>query len=236
MKEIDEILDKIESFSNPVSIFLYGSRARNDYLDSSDYEIGVLYEKDKIIDEKTLNLKLACDDKYRIYPYEINEFLLGQLDIPFESSIFLRMVALKGLTLRGQKIIESFSPPAITLVSLLRDIKFQLGRASDSIILSRLGESAMSTKLFYKSCLWGTRNLIILLNNKFPVSYVDINEAASLIDLGEFKKIVDSAYKARIGGEVVFEDLISNVWYLNRFVEKQLLQHYQSFGDKNLIL
>lgn len=235
MKDLNKFLDEIENFSNPVSIFLYGSRARNDYLENSDYEIGILYESDKFIDERTLHSLVPHNKKYRFYPYEINSFIRGSLDIPFESSIFLRMISLKGRTLRGKSIVENFLPPHITVVSLMREIKFQIGRASDSIMLLRLGEDRLGAELFFKSCLWGTRDLIILLKNQFPVSYIDINESSKELDLEVFQGIVNYAYEARISGKVADSNLISNIWYLNRFVEKRILKEYQNFGDKILI-
>jgi predicted nucleotidyltransferase len=236
MKILDEFLDKILSFSKPTSIFLFGSRARNDYLEDSDYEVGILYESKELVSENILRSRISSDKRYRFYPYEIDSFVRGTLDIPFESTIFLRGISLQGKTLRGEKIIESFSPPPITVVGLLREIKFQLGRASDAIVLHKSGESRLASELFYKSCLLGTRDLIILLDKRFPLSYMDIGESAGNLALGEFKDLVNSAYKVRIGAEVNAENLISNVWYLNRFVERQIWQTYRNQGDRILIV
>lgn len=100
MKKLDTVVNKLEKLYNPVSIFLYGSRARTDFLKRSDFEIGVLMLKrkytrrskiKKIIDEKGLN----------IYTFKYENFIKGEIETPFQKSIYLRELIEAGKTLRG---------------------------------------------------------------------------------------------------------------------------------------
>lgn len=56
--EISLALDKVVEQANPVSIFVYGSRARDDYKEYSDFEIGVLFNRDKIRKGLAINPEL----------------------------------------------------------------------------------------------------------------------------------------------------------------------------------
>ena len=46
-RTINEVIDRVYSQTKPVSIFVYGSRARGDHLKDSDYEVGVLFGRGK---------------------------------------------------------------------------------------------------------------------------------------------------------------------------------------------
>ena len=49
MADLNGILDKIDLFSEPLSIFMHGSQERGDNLENSDFDIGVLISKDKYL-------------------------------------------------------------------------------------------------------------------------------------------------------------------------------------------
>ena len=72
--ELKELVEKIETKFNPVSIFLYGSRARTDFLERSDYEVGVLYTKDKKISRVELK-ELNPNKNINTYPFEHESFV-----------------------------------------------------------------------------------------------------------------------------------------------------------------
>jgi hypothetical protein len=224
------VIQLITLKTRPVSIFLFGSRARDDFLDLSDYEFGVLYAKDQIpaeVDFRNLITQAGCG----FYHYEIDAFILGTLDLPFEQSIFIRSAIIGGKTVWGEQIIELMEYPPITVVSLMREIKFQLGRASDALVCFQLGHISTSARLFMKSCLWGTRCLSILKSKDFPISYLAVIEAARKLDLGEYGDLPKKALSARLSSEVEKPDLFRNVRYLSRFIERQILAAYRSSGD-----
>jgi len=234
-EEVAAIIARIIEQTRPTSIFLYGSRARDDFLSRSDYEVGVLYENDEMIEETYLQNMLGPRRRYRIYPYEIDAFTAGSINLPFETSIFIRVVTVGGKTIWGKPIVEHMSLPPITTVSLLREVKFQLGRASDALACFQYGYNQLCSRLFSKSCLWGTRDLVILKLSLFPISYPEIVEASKNIQLGKYDGIVEKALESRFSEKVDYDDLLLNVWYLNQLVEKSILDCYKAEGDKVLV-
>ena len=42
--QLQQIIDKIVAYIDPVKIYLFGSRARGDSRDSSDYDIAIIYD------------------------------------------------------------------------------------------------------------------------------------------------------------------------------------------------
>lgn len=230
--ELKEIIGKLEKL-HPVSIFLYGSRSRNDFLVNSDYEIGVFFSASNMVDEDTLRQLIAPDSNhYHIYPYEVSSFEGCRLSIPFEESIFVRSVILSGKTLWGKVLIENIVCPPITVVSLAREVKFQIGRASDALVCYRQGYTKIAAHLFVKSCLWGTRCLIILRQCHFPITYHEVVKCASDLSLKEYGALPMLALTGRQTGIGIDKKiLLDNIWYLNRLVESQIMDLYRGKGD-----
>ncbi len=235
LDNIKKIIDRVIEHFSPLSIFLYDSRARDDFLPCSDYEIGVLFDKDNMVDECRLQETINADSQFKIYPYELESFISGNFDLPFETAIFLKKVAFRGATLWGDKVIENMQTPPVTVTCVMRDIKFQIGRASDAIVCGNSGYNKIAAQLFFKSCLLGCKDLVILEARTFPVSYKEILYSSKGIDLGEYIGITEKAYKARVSGVFEKNDLLTNVWFLNKFVERRIIETYRKIGDAVLI-
>jgi predicted nucleotidyltransferase len=238
MKKLEIILDKVEKFYHPKSVFLFGSRARGDYFAKSDYEIGVLFTKKNYINENEINNNIKPPSSIRVYPYEYERFIDGKINIPFQVNIFLREIIMTGITLRGEKIIEKIIPPLITVVDLMEDLKFSEARSSDAIVSYCRGDKKIATLLFWKSCLFGTRDLIIFMLRKFPKSYLEIYKLSKKLNLKkEYKEVINSAYKVRIREENSLNQntLFKNISYLNKFIEEKIRLYYKKYGDRILI-
>jgi len=235
MNKIKNVINKIEKLYKPKSIFIFGSRARGDYLKNSDYEIGVLFIRKNHIDENKLNNVIKPPTNIHIYPYEYEKFVSGRINIPFQVNIFLREIILSGKTLLGEKIIERIPPPSITVMDVKEDIKFSLARGSDAIVSYRNNDRKTASILFYKSCLFGTRDLIILLFKKFPKSYLRIYKLSKNLDLKDYKKVIHSACRVRNKGPLRLNYLLLNMSYLTKFVEKKINVYYKKWGNKILI-
>lgn len=80
MKKIDIVLKKIIEICNPASVFLYGSRARTDFLKKSDFEIGVLIPMDRYVSRSELK-KIVGEDGINIYPFRLKNFKKGIIDM-----------------------------------------------------------------------------------------------------------------------------------------------------------
>lgn len=233
--DIRTVIEKIVHRTNPVSIFLYGSRARDDYLADSDFEIGVLYRRERATNEIQLRLIVPLTKSIRIYPYILEDFITGDFDLPFETTTFLRLIKNSAITLWGDRVVENFHPPAVTIVSLLREVKFQLGRASDAIVCHRSDNQMLAAEMFYKSCLLGTRDLVILKCRLFPNTYPEIVKSASGLNLKDYSLLVNCALETRLNRSATPENLIRNIWYLNRLVERKIMNRYRKRGDEILL-
>ncbi|MEM2089770.1 MAG: hypothetical protein QXL88_01615 [Candidatus Pacearchaeota archaeon] len=92
----------------------------------------------------------------------------------FSKKIYLRELILAGKTISGEKVIEKMKPPPITIIDLIQDLGFDLGYALASVVSHRNGDKITASTEFYKSCLFGTRTLIILKLRVFPLTYNEI--------------------------------------------------------------
>src|SRR3989344_3259123 len=173
MKKIDVVLNKIIKLCNPTSIFLYGSRARTDFLKRSDFEIGVLIPESRYFSRSDIKKNINIPN-VSIYPFKLEDFTKSIIDTPFQKSVYLRELISAGKTLYGKKIIEQMKPPAITIVDIMQDLRFNIGYALASIISHRNHDPKTTSLEFYKSCLFGTRSLLLLKKRKFALTYDEI--------------------------------------------------------------
>lgn len=235
--KLDTVLNKIEKLCNPVSIFLYGSRARSDYLNRSDYEIGVLIKKDKYISRSRIKKEIS-EKGFNIYSFKYEDFIKGKLDTPFQKSIYLREIVEAGKTLRGERIIENMKAPKIRALDIIQDLRFNLGYAFASMHSYRNGDKFTASYEFYKSCMFGLRDLEILKLKKFAVPYDDIYKLSKKLKLNkEHKDLIYTAYKARQGKKKFqYNDIFTNISFLNNFVEPQIVNYLKKNRNKTLII
>ena len=173
--KIEEIIKAITEKFDPVSIFLYGSRARTDSLSRSDYEIGVLYKRTKKISRTELK-EINTNKDVVLYPFEYEDFLAYKIDTPFPENIYFRELIKAGKTLHGEKVIENLEPPKITTLDLLQRIRFDTGFALAAILSKRNGDEITAATEFPKSCLFGVRCLLILDTKSFPLTFVILSK------------------------------------------------------------
>lgn len=218
---VEKLTKKINEQFQPVSIFLYGSRARTDYLEQSDYEIGVLYRQDKKISRIELK-KINSSKNINLYPFEYEDFIKYKIDTPFPENIYLRELILSGKTISGKQVIETLKPPPLKLIDLLQRIRFDTGFALAAVLSHRRKDSITARIEFSKSCFFGVRCLIILEKKEFPLTYEDIYKISTDIELGEYAEIVKHAVDVRKGIEVSELYLYKNISLLNLIKEKIL--------------
>ena len=235
MNELNIILNKLEKLCNPISIFFYGSRASVDFLQSSDFEIGVLIPQNRYISRSEIQKKIK-NNQFSIYPFEYEKFVKFNIDTPFQKTIYSRELIVGGKTLLGKKVIENLQPPAIMVIDIIQDLRFNLGYAFASMHSYRNGDKKTASDEFYKSCLYGLRNLEILKLKNFSVGFKEIYELSKKLKLGEYKLLVDNAYKLRLG-KIKFQEkyVFQNFSYLNEFIEPQIIKHFKRYGNKILI-
>ena len=86
IEKLNTVLNKIIKTCDPVSVFLYGSRARTDFLKRSDFEIGVLIPNDRYISRGEIKKKIKVTG-ITIYPFRLEDFKEGIMDTPFQKAI-----------------------------------------------------------------------------------------------------------------------------------------------------
>ena len=235
MKKIDVVLNKIIKLCNPTSIFLYGSRARTDFLKRSDFEIGVLIPERSYFSRADIKKNINISN-ISIYPFKFEDFINGIIDTPFQKSIYLRELISAGKTVYGKKVIDHMKPPAITVVDLMQDLRFNIGYALGALISHRNKDFKTASLEFYKSCLFGTRSLLILKKRKFALTYDEIFSLSKEINLDIYAALVKIAYQCRLGKTKYAEtDLFKNISYLNKFIEPELMKYFKLHGNKIVI-
>lgn len=217
--EIAVTLDRIEQQANPVSIFVYGSRARNDYNERSDFEVGVLFNRDKKWGRSQL-ATLHNVPGLNIYPFVLEDFQQYKLDTPFPKAVYLRELLAGATTVRGQKIIEEMELPEVRLSDLIELATFQTAYALGAVLSVRQKDLVTASIEFTKSALFGARALVALELGSFPLGYNDIYEEASKLDFldEDAKAILRHAMEVRNGQPIDPTLLYKNITFLNQIV------------------
>lgn len=231
MQDTAAVLQAISQNTRATSVFLFGSRARGEGLESSDWELAALFRSENLIAENDLRHIAAVPDNVRLYPYDHELFLRGEIVVPFQRALYLRELRVTGKTLMGERVVETFSPPPITLVDLLCDLKFCLGRASAALVSFRRQDVVTAASLLFKSCIFATRDWVTFTRRHFPATYHEISES----NVPGHSELIVKAYSMRAGARPDADLLLNNIYYINRFVEKQIEAEYRQRGDFVLI-
>ncbi|MFH1768955.1 MAG: nucleotidyltransferase domain-containing protein [Candidatus Omnitrophota bacterium] len=234
-EHLKQLIDKIEQTFHPVSVFLYGSRARVDFLERSDYEIGVLFKRGKEIsrpDLKAINPLSSVN----LYPFEYEDFLKYKLDTPFPEVVYFRELISGGKTLRGDKIIEKMKAPSIRVLDLMDVVRFNTGYALAAVLSHRRSDKITASIEFVKSCLFGIRCLVILKQKKFPLTYDEIFSASQDLQLDkEYSDVIEHAMNVRRGEKLQELYLYRNISLLNKIVKSEVKDVFEKNGNQTIL-
>lgn len=235
MEKAEQIARDLLYFASARSVFLYGSRARTDFYEESDYEIGVLMDREKYVSRADIKARFDIEG-VSIFPFYYDEFVAGNPDTPFQKALYMRDIVQAGKTLAGEKVIENLKVPEIRLLDSLQEVRFNLGYALAATHSYRNGDHATAALHFVKSCLFGTRNYLIFKTGKFWITYDDILATAKELDLGGYKDLPEHAFRLRKrNAEVDGQKLFQNISYLNKFIEKELSTAFAEKGNMILV-
>lgn len=227
------ILKKIFKETKPVSIFLYGSRARTDFKTNSDYEIGVIYDKNKI--SRSELAKMHDLNNLVLYPFELNDVKNYELDTPFPKAIYLKELMETGKTILGEKILEKMESPKITTIDLIESTSFEIATAFAAVRSFR-NNDLINTSINFKSALFGTRILEILKLKKFPYTYDEIFKESKELNLdNEYNQLLEHATKVRQGDKPEEKFLFKNISFLNQIVMKEVKDNYYRNGNQIIL-
>jgi predicted nucleotidyltransferase len=232
-KKILIVLETIFEKTKPVSIFLYGSRARGDFKEDSDYEIGVIYDKFKT--SRSELVKMHNLKNLNIYPFDLNEINNYDLDTPFPKVIYLKELIETGKTIFGKNILENMKSPKIKTIDLIERTAFDIGSAMAAIRSFR-NRDLISVSINFKSALFGARVLEILNLKKFPYTYDEIYETSKELNLEpEYRDLLDNAIKIRNKGKIEEKYLFKNISFLNKLVMEEVKNDYFKYGDRIIL-
>jgi len=228
-------LAALEQFK-PKSVFLYGSRSRQDFTPDSDYEIGVIFDDKMYVSRSTIHAAINTSH-VRVYPFKWSELANAIFDTPFQRSIYLREIIKTGKTIAGDDLLATIALLPITTLDLVQDIRFYIGRSLDAMLSLRNGDTATGNEAFSKSCLFGVRDLIILELRVFPLGYDDIFELShGLVIEDKYRRVIESAHILRRSSEKVETNLLfENISLLNNVIEKRIVAAFKARGDREII-
>ena len=233
-ERIPKVLDEIFTKTHPISIFLYGSRARTDFIETSDYEVGILYKTENKVSRSDLS-KMYNETDLRIYPFDHEEFINNKLDTPFPKAVYLRGLVAKAVTIFGDKVVENMKLPEIHTIDLFEESIFQISRAYTAMLSEREGDLVNAKAGFVKSVLYATLALIVLKLHEFPIGYDEIIKLSKRLELdGEYKKLIENAFEVRNGKELVTQMLYKSMSYINKEVITPIKAELK-LGDKIII-
>lgn len=229
----ENIVDALKKYE-PVSVFVYGSRGRNDFNEDSDYEVTVIFDDNKYTERKVIHSEINLP-KVRIYPYRRSEFVDETFETPFQKTIFMRELAESGRTIFGEKIVESLSKPKITTIDVIQRIRFDIGYALAAVLSNRSGDYETAKEEFSKSCLFGLRTLLVLKKGVFPIGYDSIYQLKEALNISpEHIDVIKAAYALRSTHDVNIDDhIFNNIAFLLE-VERQIMQAYEKNGVQDL--
>lgn len=232
---IQKIAEEIYKEFKPISVFLYGSRARTDSKSNSDFEVGVVIEKQGDVTRTELN-EFVANKNILVYPFVGSELENYSLNTPFQKEIYMYELIKAGKTLAGDKFIENLTPLKITTISLIETLGFELGQALAAVFASRQNDDVNSLMEFVKSCLFGTRVLEIFVLKKFAFTFDEIYELSKEIDLEEYREVVDHAFEVRKNKSSPKEEfLYKNIGYLNKFIKDRIVEDFKEKGNREFI-
>lgn len=232
--EVEKALKNIFEITKPVSIFIYGSRARTDFKTTSDYEVGAIYlraEKPR----RSEIAKLHNVDGMNIYPFTMEDIENYNLDTPFPKAIYLRELIGSSKTVFGKEILEKMELPEIKLTDLLERIAFDIATAFAAYRSFKTNDQ-ITAAINFKSALFGVRVLEILELKKFPFTYDEIFELSKELNLSsEYQALIEHSYQVRQGEKIEEKFLFTNITFLNQVISKKIRQELEMIGDKIIL-
>ena len=212
---LEKLLKKIWEESKPISVFLYGSIARDDFENDSDYEVGVIYQKEKKWSRQQLN-NLHNFGNVKIYPFIEQDLAENKIDTPFPKAFFLLTLLQTSNLIYGKEIKEIIKNVEVNKNDIYEAIGFCLGRAYMAVVSSRQSDWIAVRDGFTKSALYGLQILIYVKTGKLVFSYKEMKEQSDNFIDNDYQELIDHVIEVRKGNSAVDSQLLyKNISFLN---------------------
>lgn len=232
---IAETLASLAQF-NPKSVFMCGSRGRQEFKPESNYEIGVIFDDEKYVQRSDTHAAISNPD-VKAYPFKWGELVSSTFGHVFQKSINLQEIIRGGQIIAGEHLSGQIPPPPITTLDLIQRIRFDIGMALAALLSFRAGDVQTSMEEFSKSCLFGLRCLVILELKTFPVGYDEIYELSSkVVSEPKHLAVIEAAYAQRKEGPTPNIDvLLQNISLMDSLIEPKILAAFNERGNESII-
>ncbi len=216
-KDILIIIDRVEREAKPISIFIYGSRARSDFKYDSDYELGVIFKRGKRWEHLQLT-ELHNNPNVNIYPFVLEDLKQYKIDTPFPKAVYLKELVQESVTIAGDRVIQGLDSPEIKLSDLAEVITFETAYALGALLSTRKNDLFTASIQFTKAIFFAVRALVILESGKFPLTYKEIYEESKKLSFldDNAKKVINHANDVRSGEPIQSELVYKSLKFLNQ--------------------
>lgn len=214
-KSIDEAVDKLKTL-DPISIFLMGSFARDEWQSKSDAEVAIVFSDENY--QSRTKLKPFTTEKVRVYPFRKLELLNLSSVIPFPRKFYFWWLKRTAKTLWGKNVLDEMEVE-VSADDLKESITFQKGIALSAMVSLRNGDNETAEWGFSKSCLFGTISALAL--RKIEVITFKRAVAFAREEFAEFFDVIQKAEAVWEGKKQIEEkDIFRNFEYF-AFLEKE---------------
>ena len=232
--EVNEVLENIYINTKPVSIFVYGSRARADFKPDSDYEVGALYHKDSKPRRSEL-AKMHSIEGLNIYPFVYEEIEEYNLDTPFPKAIYMKELIGAAKTVFGEEVLEKMEHPEIKLSDLIERAAFDIATGF-AAYRSYGTKDLVNVSINFKSVLFGTRVLEIYELKEFAYTYDEIVKLSDKLSLeDEYRQLINHAAEVRKGKPIIENFLFTNISFLNQKIANKIRADFCENGDRVIL-
>lgn len=219
---VEKILLKITEILDPVSIFLYGSMARDDFESDSDYEIGVVYKNASKMSRSELK-EINPNSNIKIYPFIYEDLIVGKIDTPFPKYFYLRNIAESSINIFGKNIKDIVKVPKLKKKDLFEQFGYCSGRAYSAVVSSKQNDLIAVRDGFTKSMLYGLQMLVFVKTGRIIFSYKELADKSLKFVPDEFKELVNIVFEVRKRNIIFdFSYLYKSISFLNKVVLKEI--------------
>ncbi len=209
---IQDSVENIYKKTNPLSVFLYGSRAREDHRQNSDFEVGLIYpEKSRVRREDLAAMHTFSN--LNLYSFTQESLKKYSIEVPFPKIVFLRELFENGsVVLLGKSLKEIIGPPPVSVSDMFEEVVFNRARSLGSLLSFRNKDVTTATDQIVKACAYALKMYLLLKTKQLFSRYDIVFTHPELIKLEpEYQNTFSRIYEIRMQKKPLDLNLIFSV-------------------------